>query len=142
MNTVNLNFFPNHGGIYRFERKSNKNSRERKSLTESVEIWGVSFRLILKDYGGNRHCVRLPNSWSWTGGWCYLKKRRQENKGHIGFEIGVDNLLHTCIGGWTKLHAELVCFFIAFLVETTRTAIKGSLDLYFHLLTIEFFWLA
>ena len=53
--TINLKFFPNHGEIYRFERKFKKHSGER--VKEFIEIWkDVSLRLIFRDKGGNRHC--------------------------------------------------------------------------------------
>ena len=45
------------------------------------------------------------------------------------------------IGGRRKLHTELVCFFITFLV-TKKIAFKSPFDLHLHLLIIEFIWFA
>ena len=47
MNTVNLNMFQNHSGVYRFVRKLNNiNGGETPMAPEEIEV--ISFRVILK----------------------------------------------------------------------------------------------
>ena len=38
--TINLKIFPTHDGIYKLERKFNKNSGERKKLLGSLQKYG------------------------------------------------------------------------------------------------------
>ena len=50
-------------------RKNSRNIPERYTSQGSIKIWeGVSLKLILKDYGGNRQYVSLPFCWSLTWG--------------------------------------------------------------------------
>ena len=59
VNSINLNTFPIHGGVKKFERKFNNNSGERDKAIDSLQKYkkGVSLRLILKDKGGNQDCL-------------------------------------------------------------------------------------
>ena len=61
VSTINLEIFPTTWwNIYKFERKFNKHSGERKSPKEFIEISkDVSLRLILKEKGGNQHCLPI-----------------------------------------------------------------------------------
>ena len=47
MNTVNLNMFQNHSGVYRFVRKFNKIYGDESPMAPK-EIEVISFRVILK----------------------------------------------------------------------------------------------
>ena len=47
MNTVNLNMFQNHSGVYRFVRKFNKIYGDERPIAPK-EIEAISFRVILK----------------------------------------------------------------------------------------------
>ena len=47
--------------------------------------------------------------------------------------------VHTGIGGWRKLHAKPVCFFVFW---WQKVAFKTSLDTYSYPIIIEFFWFA
>ena len=78
--TVNLKIFPDYDRIYRFERKFNKHSWERKNPKEFIEIWkDISLRLIWKDKGRNRHCL-FPIFWILTRGLGYPRKRGGNRK--------------------------------------------------------------
>ena len=49
MNTVNLNAFQNHSGVYKFVRKFNKTyGDEGPKAPKEIEV--ISFRVILKQY--------------------------------------------------------------------------------------------
>ena len=110
--TINLKFFPNHGEIYRFERKFKKHSGER--VKEFIEIWkDVSLRLIFRDKGGNRHCFYHfvdPE----LGVKISLKKRATEKEGVEIEDWGIS--AHTCHEVSRKFHAEPVCFYMVFMV--------------------------
>ena len=114
LNTMNLNIFPNYGGIYRFDGNQ-RNTSERESYKGSIELWGdVSLRLILKDHGGSRIYVYLRFFWSRRGSWNILWKRGGKIIKCWFLNRGFKHVLHTCIGCRRKFHAEPVCFYCFF----------------------------
>ena len=82
-----------------------------------METWeGVSLKLILKDWGGNRQFICLPFSWFWPEGWDISCK---------------------CLIKISCKFQENVCFSIVFFGHKKIT-LKSSLDLCFHPSIFEF----
>ena len=82
--TINLKLFDNHGEIYRFRRKFNKDSGEIKPL-------GVYRNMII----GKWQYVCLLFCWSWPKGWDNFQKREDSRKWGIDFEIvDIDTSAH------------------------------------------------
>ena len=85
INTIILKIFCNHGGIYKFERKSSKYSGERLSSMEFMQIWkDVSLWLVLKEKSGNQHS--LPFVWFWPRNWNILGNEWAKEKGYFEIE--------------------------------------------------------
>ena len=124
MNTIHFKIFPEHGKIYRFQRKLNKDSGER---VKSYKIYRNMRKCILKV--NPEGLVRLPFCWFLSGGWDILWKRGGNRIIEYWFWNRILRyLLHTCIGSWKKLNARPVCYFI---VTSTNNP-----------LIIELFWFA
>ena len=57
VNKIKFGIIHTHSKIYKLEKKFNKDSGERWSPEEFINIWmDVSLRLILKDKSRNQHC--------------------------------------------------------------------------------------
>ena len=108
--------WPNHGGLYRFERKFNKYSVVRQSFKESIEIWeDVFLRLILI----LTWSLRYP-----------AKEKGATRKGGIGFEMWnwrTSVHLHCGLKKISCRACLLYCFF-----GDVKIAFKGSICLFFH----------
>ena len=90
VNTINLNIFPTHGGIYKFVRKFNKHSGERKTFGV-YRIMKCVLEANLEGQGWYLHC--LPS-----------KKWRQQKKRCVEIE-----------GRGTSVHLYWgFCFFFVF----------------------------
>ena len=124
LNTINLKIFPNHGGIYRSDRKFNT-CLERWNTVRFIEIWdNIALRLILGRVVINSmflyHFVDPDRRVK------IFKNERPTEKGNINFELENWGTCTDSFWGWRKFHGEPVCFLI-FWVWWQKKLLKAPL---------------